>query len=810
MKISYNWLKEYIELPESPQEIGEMLTMSGLEVAGIEIFEAVPGNLKGLIVGKVLGCEKHPQADRLKIARVDIGSEEPLTIVCGAPNIAEGQKVVVAPVGSTIYPSSSEPVRIKKTRIRGEESVGMICAEDEIGWGQSHEGIMVLDPKLKPGSLLSEHLLGEEDHVIEIDLTPNRSDAISHIGVCRDLKALLHRRIKWPSVEHFQSDHKGQPIQVVIENTRDCPRYSGLSFGNVQVGDSPRWLKQRLRSIGLTPINNIVDITNFVMHELGQPMHAFDADKIANHKVVVKNLDPGTLFTTLDERDRRLNQYDLMICDGQDNGMCIAGVFGGIKSGVTSNTSSIFLESAYFSPDAIRKTAQYHGLKTDASFRYERGTDPNMTVVALKRAAILIKELAGGTIDSDIIDVYPEKIEKKKIAVKYRNVDRLIGKSIARNRIHTILKDLDFELLELKDGIEVLAPLYRMDVTREADVIEEILRIYGYNNIELKPHYSASYVAEFPENDTDKTRFGLSKMLAALGFWEIYTNSLTKPQYAAENPLIDVAKNVEILNKLSEDLGVLRQSLLYTGLESVAYNINHQQPDLRLFEWGKVYQRLTNGSNGRDKYFEQRRLSLFMTGQVHPESWRYKSQSFEFHDLSAVIGKILEKFNISAYNSRVIQNGVFDYGLEFIVSDQSLVQFGKLTTSVCAQADIQQAVFYADFDWGRLVNQPKDGITFAEVSKFPAVRRDLSLVLDGKVSYEVIEKIAFNTESNILKRINVFDVYQGDKIQSHQKAYALSFILQDEQKTLTDKIIDKTMSRLMQSFEEKLGAIIRK
>ena len=810
MKISINWLKQYIELEEPVGEIADALTMSGLEVEGVTDYEEVRGGLEGLVIGVVKNCEKHPQADRLSLTTVDVGSDQSLSIVCGAPNVATGQKVVVAPVGSMLFPVEGEPFKIKRTKIRGEISEGMICAEDEIGLGTNHDGIMVLDTDLSPGTSAKDFFQIKSDKILEIGLTPNRTDAISHLGVARDLRALLNRPIKWPRLALFEMDGRPNPVKVVVENHKACPRYSGLTFENLSVAESPSWLQNRLKSVGLTPINNLVDITNFVMHETGQPMHAFDSQAIKGNTILVKTLDEGTAFITLDEKERKLKDSDLMICDGEENGMCIAGVFGGIKSGVTDSTTGIFLESAYFSADYIRKTAQHHGLKTDASFRFERGTDPNLTVTALQRAAGLILEICGGEIVGDLVDIYPETIMPCEIQMRFSHIDRLVGQTIPREKIFKILEDLDFEVRhKTEEGFLALAPTYRVDVTREADVIEEILRIYGFNNIEILQHYGSSFMAEFPAIDHDRTRFGLAKMLAAQGFFEIYTNSLTKPDYTVDNPAFDESKSVTILNKLSEELGVLRQALLFTGLESLAHNINHRQTNLRMFEFGKTYRTVGDSEGQLDKYRENTSLSLFMTGNNREESWVEQTRPLEFHDLSAVIRKILEKFNLSAYNSKVIQNDIFDYGLSITVPDKSLAQFGKLTSKVCAQVGIKQTVFYAEIDWESLVEHPKDDIVYQEVSKFPEVRRDLSLVLDKQVSFSEIEELARTTEQRILRRINVFDVYEGENIGKDKKAYALSFILQDKNKTLTDKIIDKCMTRLMRVFEQDLGAYIR-
>lgn len=808
MNISINWLKEYIDLVEPVNEIADLLTMSGLEVEGITTYEEVPGSLNGLLIGLVERCEKHPQADRLTLTRVDVGKDDALTIVCGAPNVSEGQKVVVAPVGTTIHPIKGQPFEIKQAKIRGEVSEGMICAEDEIGLGPEHNGIMVLNTELKPGTPAQDYFKTATDRVLEIGLTPNRTDAISHIGVARDLKALLNRPLKWPELKPIESE-KTNPVKVAVENTGACPRYSGLTFQNITVAESPAWLQTKLKAIGLTPINNIVDITNFVMHEMGQPMHAFDKEAIKGNTVRVKTLPNGSRFITLDEKERKLREFDLMICDGEDNGMCIAGVFGGIKSGVTKKTNSIFLESACFSADYVRRTAQFHGLKTDASFRFERGTDPELTVKALLRAADLILELTGASIDGEIIDIYPEKIKPCEIEMSYAHINRLVGQAIPKETVYDILDNLDFVIKDESPlGFRVLTPTYRTDVTREADVIEEILRIYGYNNIDLPDQSGTSYHAEFPVIDPDKTRFGLSKMLAAQGFYEIYTNSLTRPEYSINDPSLDEKDNINILNKLSEDLGVLRQTLLYTGLESLAYNINHRQTNLRLFEFGKTY-RVVPDHTGLNKFREHQYLSLFMTGNNQEDSWIDQTRPLEFHDLSSVIHKILEKFNISAYNSRAIQNGIFDYGLSIAISDKPLARYGKLTPKACAQTEIRQTVFYAEIDWELIIAQPKDEIVYSEVSKYPEVRRDLSLVLDKNVTFGEIEKLARSTERQILRRINVFDVYEGENIGKGKKAYALSFILQDNNQTLTDKIIEKCMSRLMHRFEQELGAFIR-
>jgi phenylalanyl-tRNA synthetase beta chain len=804
MKISFSWLKDLIHINETPDQIANMLTRSGLEVEGVEKFELVEGGLEGVVIGQVMTCEKHPDADKLSKTTVETGPGTVVPIVCGAPNVAAGQKVIVATVGATLYPVEGEPFKIKKAKIRGEISEGMICAEDEIGLGHSHAGIMVLDTNLPNGTPAAQYFHLEPDHVLEIGLTPNRADAASHIGVARDLKVLTGQKITPPSVEHFKADNQSLPVKIVVENTKACPRYSGLTISGVTVKDSPDWLKKRLKAIGLSPINNVVDATNYVLHELGQPLHAFDADKIEGQTVIVKTLPQDTLFVTLDEKERKLSANDLMICD-QKGGMCIAGVFGGLHSGVTSQTQNIFLESAYFSAEYIRRTSQYHGLKTDASFRFERGTDPNMTVFALKRAALLIKEIAGGQISSEITDIYPDKIEAFKVNVKYKNIDRLIGKSLPKDLIHSILNGLEIEIIApTEDGFTALVPPYRVDVQREADIIEEILRIYGYDNIEVSDRLQADYLAEFPDIDHGKIQSNITQLLAANGFSEIITNSLTKPHYASLAEGLKEEENVVILNQLSEDLGVLRQNLLFTGLEVLAYNINRKQKDLKLFEFGKAYYK----RNG--KYKEENRLGVFITGNKESETWIQKSQKADFHDLADIIYKLLGKFNIEKFDSRVIHNKTFSYGLEIMVNDQVIITAGKVSKKINSALDIKQDVFFADIQWELLLKKKKNTITYKEVSKFPEVRRDLSLVIDKKVTFDQIRTLAEKTERGLLQKINVFDVYEGENIGSDKKAYALSFILQDKNKTLTDQIIDKTMDKLMKSFESELNALIRK
>ena len=804
MKISLNWLKEYIELKESPEEIAHLLTMTGLEVEGIETVETIKGGLAGVVIGEVLECKKHPNADKLSVTKVDVGEVALLPIVCGAPNVAVGQKVLVAKVGTTLFPQGSEGFKIKKAKIRGEVSEGMICAEDELGIGTSHEGIMVLATKLQNGTAAKAYLNIEDDVTFEIGLTPNRADGTSHVGVARDLKAVLDREVIWPDVSGFRVDNTSSTIQVTVEDVKGCPRYSGISISNVTIKESPDWLKNRLLSIGQTPINNVVDVTNFILHELGQPLHGFDADKIVGDKIIVKTLTKDTKFISLDEKERKLHETDLMICD-EKGGMCIAGVFGGLESGVSDSTKNIFLESAYFSPDYVRKTSLLHGLKTDSAFRFERGTDPLNTVYALKRAAMLIKKLSGGEIASEIIDVYPAIIEPFKVQMKFRNIDRLIGKTLPKETIISILKNLDIEVMEENDsGFLAVVPPYRVDVTREADVIEEILRIYGYDNIELKDSISSDYLAEFPQVTVESTQLKASNLLVDNGFFEISTNSLTKPIYTQNAVFLNSDEDVTILNRLSEDLGVLRQSLLFTGLEVISHNINRKQSDLKLFEFGSGYKKSTQ------KYEERNYLSLWITGQNNHESWIEKSKPLEFHDMSQIVLRLTEKFSPGKLQTVFLEDEVFDYSLGVIKNGYSLAKFGLLNKNITSQLSIGQNVFYAELDFDRLLSIVSSELNTEEISKFPEVRRDLSLVLDKSVTFEQIREVTNEKEfSGILKDINVFDYYVGEKIKKDKKAYALSFILQDKNKTLTDKVIDRIMNRLMKKFELNLGAVIR-
>ena len=804
MTISYNWLKDYIDVSESPELVSEILTSTGLEVESVSAYELVKGGLKGLVIGEVLTCAKHPNADKLSVTTVDVGGERPLNIVCGAPNVAAGQKVVVAIPGTTIFPSSGSPFTIKVAKIRGAQSEGMICAADEIGLGDDHEGIIVLDTETPNGTPAAEYYQLSSDHIIEIGLTPNRADAASHIGVARDLKASLSREIRWPSVDTFSPDDQQLIFSIDVENLSACPRYSGVTLTGLDVKESPAWLKSRLSSIGLTPINNVVDITNFVCHELGQPLHAFDADKIKGNKVIVKTLPAGTKFTTLDDKERSLLDTDLMICDGED-GMCIAGVFGGIKSGITEKTKNIFLESACFAPDYVRKTSMHHQLKTDASFRFERGTDPNITVYALKRAALLIKQLAGGRISSPVIDVYPTPVKNRIIAMKDRNVNRLIGKVIPRSDVLSILKRLDIEAVEVKDESYVVSvPPYRVDVLQEADVVEEVLRIYGFDNIPLSNIAKTDYLAEFPARDLDKFKRIVGELLISNGFSEILTNSLTNESYQTRQKLVFKGGAVEILNKLSEEQGILRQTMLFTGLEVCAHNINRRQRDLKLFEFGKIYYQ------EKGTYCEEQRLAVYMTGNVETENWQRASREVSYYDLAQHVHHILLKSGVQDVVQVTVDDQLLEFGSKLLRGEEEIGKLGKIKPALLKDFGVKQELFYAELDTSLLFQSANPKLVIQEVTKFPEVRRDLSLVLDRRVRFEEIKDLVMSTEKRLIKNIVAFDVYEGKNIPEGKKAYALAFTLLDEHKTLTDEEIESTMEQLMNAFEQRLGAVIRK
>ncbi|MBC2846251.1 phenylalanine--tRNA ligase subunit beta [Winogradskyella flava] len=808
MKISYNWLKQFINIDWDAEKTGELLTDLGLEIEGIERYESVKGGLHGIIIGEVLTCEQHPNADRLKVTTVNIGADTPLQIVCGAPNVAAGQKVPVATIGTTLYTAEGEAWKIKKGKIRGEESHGMICAEDELGLGESHDGIMVLDPKLKVGIPAAQVFNIENDAIFEIGLTPNRADAMSHYGVARDLKAgLLQQEIPLelitPSLSAYHVDARSLKIDVDVQDKEKCPRYSGVTISDVTVEPSPSWLQSRLKSIGLSPINNIVDITNYVLHELGQPLHAFDAHKISKNKVVVKTCAPGTKFTTLDGVVRELYEDDLMICD-DEKPMCIAGVFGGIDSGVTENTHNIFLESAYFDPVSIRKTAKRHGLNTDASFRFERGIDPNITEFALKRAALLITEIAGGEISSDISDSYPIKIEDFQVRLSFDNAKKLIGEEIPRETIKSILTSLDIKVNNVTEtGLGLTVPAYRNDVQREADIIEEILRVYGYNNVGTTEKLNAS-ISNSSRFEDYKLQNVIGNQLASQGFFEIMANSLTSPKYMALSNDLNEDHNVKMLNPLSNDLEVMRQSLLFSGLEALAHNINRKRSDLKLFEFGKTYHQYA------ENRAEHKHLSLFVTGNKNEERWNSQTQPSDFFFLKGTVESTLERLGLKRLKSAPTKSDVISEGVSLSLGKKTMVDFGLVKKSVLKHFGISQNVLYADFNWDNVLEMAQHNkIKFNAIPKYPEVRRDFALLLNNSVSFEDIHTIAKQTEKQLLKNVNLFDVYEGKNLPAGKKSYAVSFTLQDENKTLTDKQIDKLMSKLQSNFESKLGAELR-
>ncbi len=815
MKISYNWLKQYIDTDIDYKEMSVILTNIGLEVEGIEHFQSVKGGMEGLFIGKVLECEKHPDADRLSITKVDIGTGEILPIVCGAPNVAAGQKVVVATVGTVLYDGDKE-VKIKKGKIRGQVSQGMICAEDEIGIGTDHEGILVLDENAQIGQPAKEYFDIEEDIVFEIGLTPNRIDGASHIGVARDLAAYLSQTkktpYKKPSVDSFKVDNTDYPIEITIENKKACKRYAGVTVSGVKIKESPDWLKNRLKAIGLSPINNIVDITNFVLHETGQPLHAFDADMITGRHVIVKTLEKGSKFVTLDEQERELDENDLMICNPEE-GMCIAGVFGGAKSGVTEKTTNVFIESAYFDPVYVRKTSKRHVLQTDASFRFERGVDPNNVLYALKRAAILMKELGEGQISSEIVDVYPDPVPDHRVKVKYQNIDRLIGQKIEHERIKSILTALEIKIVEETDDFLVLdVPPYRVDVTREADVIEEILRIYGYNNINIGDEVRST-LAYAPKPDVNKWKNIISDLLSNNGFHEAMSNSLTKSAYYENNSDFKAENTVKILNPLSSDLDSLRQTLLFGGLEAVIYNENRKNKDLKLYEFGNCYAIYpeNSGEHVLDKYQEENHLALFISGNRNNINWNKPVHKTDFYDLKSYTENVLKRlgYDVDKFAVTEISGDTFDYGLSYSLNNKTLVNFGLVSKKLRKSFDISQEVFYADFYWDRLMKKLPARKMFTPIAKFPEVSRDLALLVDKSVKFSQIKELAFKTERKLLKKVSIFDIYEGEKLGQDKKSYAVNFILQDEFKTLKDKQIDKIMNNLIRVFEKELGAKLR-
>lgn len=823
MKLSYNWLKQYINCDYPAEKVSEALTSTGLEVEDMTLYESVRGSLRGVVVGKVLSCVAHPNSDHLHITKVDIGNGEPLNIVCGAPNVAEGQKVLVATIGTDLY-FGDEKITIKKGKLRGEPSEGMICAEDELQLGKSHDGIMVLPDSYEVGKPASFYFPVEEDYTIEIGLTANRSDATSHIGSARDLVACLNQREKTdkyhliiPDTSNFKVDNHNLDIDVVVDDKADCPRYSGVTISNVHVGESPKWLKNRLEACGIRSINNVVDITNFVLMETGQPLHAFDAAKIKGSRIVVRRATEGSKFVTLDGVERTMAATNLMICNAEEP-MCIAGVFGGKDSGVTEATTNIFIESAYFDPTSVRKTAKMHGLQTDASFRYERGADPNITIYALKRAAMLVKEIAGGEVSSEIKDVVNGDFTPVKISLAFDYLNRMAGKEIDKTQAVTILQSLDCNIIEKDENhVVVSVPTCKTDVYRPADLVEEILRIYGYDNIETPMHVHASLnVTAKP--DADKMQQRVSDLLANNGFYEIMNNSLTRSAYCNEIDGFDESRNVRILNPLSSDLDVMRQTLLWGGLRSIAYNQNRKVADMKFFEFGNVYfydkSNPQTAENPLNPYSEKYCLSLLLTGNRNTAAWNDPNPTaFDFYDIKHYVKGIIAKFNIDTnlLEMSEAEEPYCDYSASYAYKGTKLAVMGKISRKTLKAFDIKKDVYYADLDWAALVGvlSANQKISFEQLPKFPSVRRDLALVIDKGVRFEDIRKTALATESKLIGEIGLFDIYEGDKIPEGKKQYAVSFVLADPQRTLTDKIIDKTMARIQSALEQQLGAKLR-
>ncbi len=841
MKISYNWLKRYLDSDLNASEVAKVLTEVGLEVESIEQYESVKGGLEGVVIGEVLTKRPVEGSDHLSVTTVNVGAEQALTIVCGASNVAVGQRVVVATIGTTLFFGDKE-VKIKKSKIRGEASEGMICAEDELGLGTSHEGIMVLDSCAKIGMPAKQYFQIETDTVFEVAITPNRIEAASHIGTARDLFAALSLqhfineqqpqelksknhttapKFTKPDVSKFQIDNTNNPIEIIVENAEACPRYAGITISGIEVKESPAWLKNSLKAIGQKPINNVVDVTNFVLHEMGQPLHAFDADQITGKKVIVKCLPENTLFVTLDNNERKLAADDLMICNASA-GMCIAGVFGGIKSGVTNDTKNIFIESAYFDPGYVRRTSKRHILNTDASFHFERGADPNIMIYALKRAAMLIKEVAGGEISSEIVDVYPKPFPNFEVEVKYQRMNYLIGKQISKDIVKHVLKSLEIEILrETEYTLLLSVPPFKVDTQVEADIVEEVLRIYGYNNIEFKNEIRSS-ISYSPKPNPEKIRNIASDYLSSNGFNEIMSNSLSKSLYYEHLETFPSKNLARIVNPLSSDLNIMRQTLLFGGLESISLNLNHKTRNLKLYEFGNCYFYDAEKKNLADKkpltpYHEETHLALFTAGNKGEESWIAKEQTGNFYFLKAYVDNIFKRFgfSIDKLQTADIKNDIFDYGISYSAKTQNgvltLVNFGLVNRSLCAdkQFDIDSEVFFADINWSNLLAAYNNVVKSNEIPKYPEVRRDLALLLNKDIKFQQIKELAFQTERKILKEVSIFDVYEGKGVDANKKSYAVSFILRDEERTLNDHQIDKTIENLRKAFEEKLGAKLR-
>lgn len=820
MNISYNWLKEYIDFRLSPEELADALTSIGLEVGTVEEVESIRGGLRGIVIGKVLTCVEHPNSDHLHITTVDLGNGEPTQIVCGAPNVAAGQTVVVATVGTTLYDGDNE-FSIKKSKIRGVESFGMICAEDEIGIGTSHDGIIVLNEEVKPGTPAAEYYNLKSDWLIEVDLTPNRVDAASHYGVARDLSAWLAchaepSQLRRPSVEAFATDRPDGAVAVEVDDYEACPRYSGVTIRNIKVGESPEWLKNYLSAIGQRPINNIVDITNFILLGMGQPLHCFDVDKIDGGKIVVRKCKQDTPFTTLDGVERKLDERDLMICNA-DKPMCIAGVFGGLDSGVTESTTSIFLESAYFNPTSIRKTARRHGLSTDASFRYERGTDPNITMYCLKLAALMVKELAGGEICGEPVDIYPKEIKPYPVTLRYDYLNALVGKDIPSEKVDSIVKSLEMEIVNHSDNsIDLLVPTYRVDVQRPCDVVEDVLRIYGYNNVDFSRNLRASLSFKTITDSSNELRELISNQLTATGFNEILNNSLTAESYY-EGLTDEHHAPVKLLNPLSNDLNVMRMSLLFGGLEVIEHNVNRRDADLMLYEFGKIYSRdlsiESTAENPIAPYTETERLGLWLTGNIRTGNWARPEEKATFFDMKAIVANIFARLGINGKEIELkpVTSPFYSNAVEIATrSGKQLGTLGIVAKAMLKRCDVKQEVIYADLDWTALVKLAvKKKVTYAPLPKTHPVKRDLALLLDEAVTMAQVEKIVRDSEKKLLRGVELFDVYQGKNLEPGKKSYAISITLQDDEKTLQDKQIEAVMGKITANLQKQLGASLR-
>jgi phenylalanyl-tRNA synthetase beta chain len=817
MKVSYNWLKDYVDTRLSAKEVARVLTNTGLEVEGMEEFSPVEGGLEGLVVGRVTSCVQHPNADKLSLTTVDIGEDRELPIICGAPNVAEGQKVVVAPVG-TVLNMNGKPTELKKTKIRGEVSEGMICAEDEVGLGDSHEGIIVLDDDAPVGQPLKDFYNIEKDTVLEFDLTPNRIDGASHIGAARDLAAYLNMQeptpLYLPEVESLEKETEGPAVEVEVADNHGCPRYSGVTIKGVKTGPSPEWLQNRLKAVGLNPINNLVDISNYVLMETGHPLHFFDADKIAGNKVIVQRLPEGTPFKTLDGEERKLSGDDLMICDAEKP-IGIAGVLGGSESGVTGQTTNLFIESAYFNPKYIRNTAKRHMISTDASYRFERGADPNNTLYALKRAASMVRDIAGGSLASDIVDHYPEPSEPARVHLNLGRLRQITGQAIDERHIRKILESLDIRIIQASEkGLDLSIPTYRVDVTREVDVIEEILRIYGFNQIHTTEKLNTSLT--YSEGiDKEKYTEAVPTLLTGKGFYEIMSNSLTKSDYYKNLETYPDSHLVYLHNPLSQDLNSMRQTLLFGGLEAIAHNINRQRPNLKLFELGNCYARHPQKAHSDDAlqpYEENAHLGLFMTGAYTRESWMTGQDQTSFFHLKGTVEALLAKlgFEPRRFKKEEVENDVYAQALRYKIKKHTIAEVGMVHEGLLQRFDIETPVFYGDLHWDQLLQHAENNVVeYEEIPKYPEVRRDLALLVDQDVRFDQIEELAYQSERKVLREVNLFDVYQGEKLGANKKSYAVSFILRDEKQTLKDKQIEKVMNKLIKTFREKLGAEIR-